>query len=129
MVMTSKLLRNYISPLLHGQSTEHLSTIRIGTKSLAYWPYRFLSDPDAKSVLNLFTEVTQAGKHITIQAHFSHPRELEHPAAQEAMRLIRMTGAQIRCQGPLIKHVNDDAAIWRRMWDLQTKLGAVPYYM
>ncbi|MCJ1353906.1 MAG: hypothetical protein MMC33_003893 [Icmadophila ericetorum] len=129
MVMTSKLLRNYISPLLHGRNTEHLNTIRIGTKSLAYWPYRFLSDPDAKSVLDLFSEVSLAGKHITIQAHFSHPREIEHPATQEAMRLIRMTGAQIRCQGPLIKHVNDDTVTWRRMWDLQTRMGAVPYYM
>ena len=129
LVMTSKTLRSYIAPLLHNTDTEHLSTIRLGTKSLAYWPYRFLSDPDSKSLLQLFSEIVDSGKHITIQAHFSHPRELEHPAVQEAIRLIKITGAQIRCQGPLIRRINDDAETWAKMWNLQTRLGAIPYYM
>ena len=127
--MSSRTLRNYILPLLNDPGTEHLSTIRLGTKSLAYWPYRFSSDPDSKSLLQLFSEIINSGKHVTIQAHFSHPRELEHPAAQNSMRLIKMTGAQIRCQGPLIRRINDDPSTWARMWDLQTRLGAVPYYM
>lgn len=127
--MSSRTLRSYISPLLNNCDTEHLCTIRLGTKSLAYWPYRYFSDPDSKLLLQLFDEVVESGKHLTIQAHFSHPRELEHPAAQEAMRLIKMTGAQIRCQGPLIKRINDSAETWARMWNLQTRLGAVPYYM
>ena len=129
LVMSSRVLRGYISPLLHDRDTEHLNTIRLGTKSLAYWPYRFSSDSDSKSLLQLFAEVVGSGKHLTIQAHFSHPRELEHPAAQEAMRLIKMTGAQIRCQGPLIRRINDSATTWAKMWDLQTRLGAIPYYM
>lgn len=127
MVMRALTLRKYIEPLLSG--VDSLDTIRIGTKSLPYWPYRYLSDPDSKAILDLFSEVSAAGKHLTIQAHFSHSRELEHPAVQEAIKIIRMTGAQIRCQGPLIRHVNDSAETWRRMWDLQTRLGAIPYYM
>ena len=127
--MSSPTLRSYISPLLNDPGTKHLNTIRLGTKSLAYWPYRFSSDPDSKSLLQLFSEIVDSGKHITIQAHFSHPRELEHPAAQNSMRLIKMTGAQIRCQGPLIRRINDDPSTWARMWQLQTRLGAVPYYM
>ncbi|KAF6233606.1 hypothetical protein HO173_008163 [Letharia columbiana] len=129
LVMSSRTLRSYISPLLNSSDTQHLNTIRLGTKSLAYWPYRFSSDPDSRSLLQLFSEIVDSGKHITIQAHFTHPRELEHPAAQKAMRLINMTGAQIRCQGPLIRGINDDPSTWARMWDLQTRLGAVPYYM
>ena len=129
LVMSSRILRSYISPLLNDHTTDHLHTIRLGTKSLAYWPYRFSSDPDSSSLLQLFSEIVNSGKHITIQAHFSHPRELEHPAVQNSMRLIKMTGAQIRCQGPLIRRINDDPSTWARMWDLQTRLGAVPYYM
>jgi L-lysine 2,3-aminomutase len=129
MVMSATLLRRYIDPLLHSPDTAHLQAIRIGTKSLAYWPYRYLTDPDAKDVLRLFEDVAASGKHLAVQAHFSHPRELENPVAREAMRVIRMTGAQIRCQSPLIRHVNDDERAWARMWDLQTRLGAVPYYM
>ncbi|KAI9774370.1 MAG: hypothetical protein M1840_004264 [Geoglossum simile] len=129
MVMSAVLLRRYIAPLLHNPDTAHLQTIRIGTKSLAYWPYRYLTDPDAKDVLKLFEDVAKSGKHLAVQAHFSHPRELENPVVAEAIRAIRMTGAQIRCQSPLIRHVNDDPDVWAHMWELQTRLGLIPYYM
>lgn len=129
MVMPASTMRRYIEPLIGANAPPHLNTIRIGTKSLAWWPYRYVTDPDAKEMLQLFGNITASGRHLTIQAHFTHPREVEHPVAQEAIRLIRMTGAQIRSQAPLINHVNDDADTWSRMWNLQTKLGIVPYYM
>jgi L-lysine 2,3-aminomutase len=131
MVMSAILLEKYIAPLLHSidGGMAHLDTIRIATKSLAYWPHRFLTDKDAKEVLALFEKVVASGKHLTVQAHFTHPRELENPVVGEAMRLIRMTGAQIRCQSPLVRHVNDKAEVWASMWNLQVKLGAIPYYM
>lgn len=129
MVMPTSTLRHYLEPLFGRDRPPNLNTIRIGTKSLAWWPYRYVTDPDSKELLQLFSKITAAGSHLTIQAHFSHPREVEHPVAQEAIRLIRMTGAQIRSQAPLIKNVNDDAALWESMWKLQTKLGIIPYYM
>lgn len=48
---------------------------------------------------------------------------------QEAIRRIRSTGANVRTQAPLINHVNADPATWAHMWRLQTRLGAIPYYM
>jgi L-lysine 2,3-aminomutase len=96
---------------------------------LAWWPYRYVTDADAKEMLQLFSDIIASGKHLTLQAHFSHPREVDHPVTQEAIRLVRMTGAQVRSQAPLIKHVNDDPDVWESMWKLQTKLGIVPYYM
>lgn len=130
MVMSASALRSYIGPLIAKTTgPSHLDTIRIGSKSLAWWPYKYLDGLSSKEILNLFGDVVNSGRQMAFQAHFSHPREVEHPAAQEAMRLIRMTGAQIRTQAPLIRHVNDDAATWRHMWNLQTSLGAIPYYM
>lgn len=130
MVMPPQVLRSYLEPLYAGpNSPKTLDTIRIGSKSLAWWPYKYTTDPDAKQTLSLFEEVVKSGKQLAFQAHFSHPRELEHPAAQAAIRNIRMTGAQIRGQAPLIRHVNDDSNIWRKMWNLQTRSGIVPYYM
>lgn len=129
MVMPTSALRKYMEPLLGPQGPPHLNTIRIGTKSLSWWPYRYLSDKDSSDLLRLFASIVQSGKHLSIQAHFSHYKELEHPAAREAIRLIRMTGAQIRSQAPLIRRVNDDPYIWERMWKLQAKLGIIPYYM
>ena len=65
-------LAAYIEPLLHAD-LPNLRTIRIGTKSLTYWPYRFLTDDDADDVLRLFERVGLAGMHLAIMAHFNHP--------------------------------------------------------
>lgn len=130
MVMSPEMLRGYIEPLITGPSAPPtLDTIRIGSKSLAWWPYKYTTDSEAKDILALFEEVVRSGRQLAFQAHFSHPRELEHPAAQQAIRNIRMTGAQIRGQAPLIRHVNDAPEVWRHMWNLQVRLGIVPYYM
>ena len=128
MVMRGWHLRAYIEPLLK-PAYEHLRHIRIGTKSLAFWPYKYVSDPDADTVLRLFEQVVKSGRHLALMAHFSHPRELDTPVVREAIRRIRDTGAVIRSQAPLIRHVNDSARAWADMWREQVKLGIVPYYM
>ena len=51
MVMTTKQLERYIDPLLQDPTLDHLRTIRIGTKSLAYWPYRYVTNDDADDLL------------------------------------------------------------------------------
>jgi len=73
--------------------------------------------------------VTRAGKHLALMSHYSHPQELSTPEAQAAVRRIHRTGAVVRCQAPLIRHVNDTADTWATLWRTQTLLGAVPYYM
>jgi KamA family protein len=126
LVMKTRTLRRYVEPLLE---IEHLANIRIGTKAPAYWPYRFLTDPDADDLLRLFEEVRRAGKQLALVAHYSHLRELETVEAQAALRRIQSAGAVVRTQAPLIRHVNDDADMWADMWALQVRLGAIPYYM
>jgi KamA family protein len=128
MIMGAAVLRRYVEPLL-GPGLEHIESIRIGTKSLAYWPQRFVSDPDADDTLRLFEEVCAAGKTLALMAHFSHPRELEPALVATAIRRIRSAGGVIRTQAPLIRSINDDAACWSRMWRMQLRLGLVPYYM
>jgi KamA family protein len=127
LIMRTRILRRYIEPLL-SPGLEHINSIRLGTKATTYWPYRFLTDDDADDLLRLFEEVRNAGRHLALMAHVSHPRELETPAAQAAMRRILATGAVVRCQAPIVKHVNDRASTWADMWRLQVRLGAVPYY-
>jgi KamA family protein len=128
LVMRTPLLRRYLEPLL-APELPHITTIRIGTKSLAFWPQRFLTDPDADDLLGLFEEIVKSGRHLAFMAHFSHPRELETEVAQQAIARVLATGAVVRTQAPLIRRVNDDARIWARMWTEQVRLGAVPYYM
>ena len=128
MTMNSKTLRAYIELLLE-PGYEHIRTIRIGTKSLAYWPYRYLTDPDSEDIIALFKKIVASGKNLSIQAHFNHPTELSTEAVKNAIALIRSTGAQIRTQSPLLKHINDKPEIWSTMWQKQVELGCIPYYM
>ncbi|MCC7384872.1 MAG: lysine 2,3-aminomutase [Deltaproteobacteria bacterium] len=128
LIMASRVLRRYIEPLLTPE-LEHITSVRIGSKAPAYWPYRFVTDEDADDLLRLFGQARDAGRNLALMAHYSHPRELETPIAQLALRRIEETGAVVRCQAPLIRGINDDGALWADMWRLQVQLGAVPYYM
>lgn len=128
LIMGSKVIRRYVEPLLK-RRPGNLKTIRFGTKVPAYWPYRFLTDKDSDDLMRLFEEIVGAGFHLAIMSHFSHYREIENDIARRAISRIRSTGAMVRCQAPLIRHINDDAAVWKRMWEAQVSAGAVPYYM
>jgi len=128
MIMRAKALRRYIEPLLDPE-LEHLRDIRIGTKSLAYWPQRYVTDEDADDILRLFEKVVNAGKHLAIMAHTTHPREMATPIAQEAIRRVRETGAEIRMQAPIVARINDRPEVWATMWREGVRLGMVPYYM
>lgn len=128
LIMRASILRRFVEPLLDPE-LEHVTSIRIGTKSTAYWPHRFVTDTDADDLLRLFEEVKRAGRHLALMSHYSHPVELSTPAAQAAVARIQRTGAVIRCQAPLVRHVNDDADTWADLWRTEVRLGAVPYYM
>ena len=128
MIMKASVLGKYIDALLNAD-LPHLKTIRIGTKSLSFWPYRYLTDPDADLILDIFRKVTDRGLHLALMAHFNHHRELETDAVREAVWRIRQTGAQIRTQSPLLRHINDSAEVWARMWRTQVDMGMIPYYM
>ncbi|GMR25437.1 MAG: KamA family radical SAM protein [Ignavibacteria bacterium] len=127
MIMSAKNLASYIEPLLEPEF-EHIRNIRIGTKSVAYWPYRFVTDNDSDDILRLFEKIVNSGKHLAVMGHYNHWKELSTDVAKEAVRKIRNTGAQIRTQSPLIKHVNDNPDVWTKLWLEQVKLGCIPYY-
>jgi len=128
MVMSAKRLEAYLNPLLEAD-IPNLKTIRIGSKSLAYWPYKYTSDNNYKDILNLFKKVVDKGIHLSFMAHFNHPTEMKTEAVKKAIKNILSTGAQIRTQSPIMKHINDDPNIWEHMWKEQVKLGMIPYYM
>ena len=128
MIMSSDHLSELIEPLLVPE-LEHVTSFRIGTKSLTYWPQRFVTDPDADDFLRLVERVANAGRNVAIMVHVNHWRELDNPIAHEAIRRLRDAGAVLRSQGPLLKGINDDPLVWARNWTEQVRLGIVPYYM
>lgn len=129
MIMSFKVFKQYIEPFIDPTNKTNIQTIRIGTKVLGFWPYKFLTDKDAQEFLDLFKRIVDSGINLSFMAHFNHLNELKTPAVRKAIKLLRQTGAQIRTQSPLIKNINDDADMWAKMWRKQVNLGMIPYYM
>jgi len=128
MIMKASMFSVYTDALLDAK-LPNLKTIRIGTKAVSYWPYKFLTDSDADETLKNFEKIVKSGTHLAIMAHFNHLAELSTDPIKEAIKRIRNTGAQIRTQSPILAHINDDANMWAEMWQKQVSLGCIPYYM
>ncbi len=128
LTMSTSFIAQHIEPFLSGDM-QQIQTIRLGTKSLAYWPYRFLTDTDADELIRLFEKIVKQGKNLVLMGHFNHPVELSTPAVQQAIARIRSTGAQIRTQSPVLQHINDQPDLWAQLWRKQVNLGCIPYYM
>jgi len=128
MIMKASMFSVYTDALLDAK-LPNLKTIRIGTKAISYWPYKFLTDSDADETQKNFEKIVKSGTHLAIMAHFNHLVELSTDPIKEAIKRKRNTGAQIRTQSPLLAHINDDANMWAKMWQKQVSLGCIPYYM
>jgi KamA family protein len=128
LIMRSAALRRYIEPLLRSDLSQ-IQSIRIGTKAVAYWPQRFVTDDDADDLMRLFEDVVASGRNLALMGHYGHPVELSTKMARTALARIRASGATVRMQAPLTRHVNDSAHTWAELWRTGVRLGAVPYYM
>ena len=56
MIMKASLFATYIDKILDA-NLPNLKTIRIGTKALSYWPYKFTSDSDSEETLETFRRI------------------------------------------------------------------------
>ena len=128
MIMKYEVFRQYIEPFIEANNT-NIQSIRIGTKSLAFWPYKFIDDEEADKFLALFERVTKSGINLAFMSHFNHPNELKTPAVKKAISRLRSTGLQIRTQSPLLRNINDNAEAWAEMWREQVNQNCIPYYM
>ncbi len=103
----------------------HVQIIRIGTKTCAFNPWRFLDDDD---LIDLFERISRSDKRLYLMMHFDHPRELTQPAVEAINRCIR-AGAILCNQCPMIKGVNDNAETLSELFNLLSFIGCPPYYM
>lgn len=128
LIMREEILRPYIDALL-APGMEHVVTVRIGTKAPLFHPARLTAAPDAPALLRLLERVVAAGRHLAVMLHISHPRELAPDTTRAALAALRGTGAQLRSQAPVVRHVNDSAGTWAESWRAQVALGIHPYYL
>ena len=104
---------------------EHVQIIRIGTRLLAYNPFRILNDP---SLLELVEKYSDAEKRIYFMAHFIHSNELTTPALK-AIDLLLQKGAILANQTPLIRGVNDNPHTLAELFKKLSFAGVPPYYV
>lgn len=102
----------------------HLTSIRFGTKTIAFYPPRF-SDPDLPA---LFERIQAAGKAAVIVAHFDHIGEISEESERQIRRL-RDAGVQFLNQSVLLSKVNDDADVLAATFARCHELGVRPYYL
>ncbi len=115
-------LQKYLEALLE---IEHVRIIRIGTKMLAFNPFRVLDDP---SLSELFHKINATDKQLYVMTHFNHVNELS-PEAKKAINVLRMTGAELTNQTPIIRGVNDSADALADLFRELSFLGVPPYYI
>jgi len=127
-IMKTRFFEQYFNALLDA-NIPHLKNIRIGTKALTYWPYRFTTDEDADDLLRLFEKIKKNGINIALMAHFNHPDELKTDAVKKAISRLISAGVQIRSQSPVMRKINDNSDLWAENWKEQVRLGIIPYYM
>lgn len=129
MVIGFEAFKKYLDPLLENINKTNIQTIRIGTKSLSYHPFKFTTDPESDQFLSYFESIVSKRINLSIIAHFNHPRELSPAPVAEAIKRLRSVGAQIRSQSPVLKHINDKPETWAEMWRKQVNMNIIPYYM
>mmetsp|Transcript_33495 Transcript_33495/g.75271 ORF Transcript_33495/g.75271 Transcript_33495/m.75271 type:complete len:408 (-) Transcript_33495:27-1250(-) len=131
MVMKTRSLAQYLEPFTNPSFLPHIKNIRIGTRSLSFWPQRFTTDSDSDEVIELLRRVREeGGRHVAIMAHLGHVREISTPKAKQAInRLQKEAFATIRSQSPVMRGINDDAEVWAEKWRKEVNMGIIPYYM
>lgn len=102
----------------------HLTSIRFGTKTIAFYPPRF-GDPELPG---LFNRILEAGKAPVIVSHFDHVGEISEEA-EGSIRKLRAVGVQFLNQTVLLGKVNDDPQILADTFQKCHSIGTRPYYL
>jgi len=97
----------------------HVEIIRIGTRVPCTLPQRIT--PQLAHLLGGF-------KPLYINTHFNHPDEITGPAALACNRLSD-AGIPLGCQTVLLRGVNDDPCVMKRLMQKLLTIRVRPYYL
>lgn len=122
MILSTQILKEITEKI---REINHVKIIRIGTKLLAYNPYRFIED---ESLMKMISENSSINQKIYIMADYNSERELTETSLK-AVYMLQKAGATILNQTPILKTVN---ATKKQLSALFKKLsfnGIAPYYV
>lgn len=122
LLLSTGKLEKIISQL---REIDHVQIIRIGSKMMAFNPFRISEDP---KLLEMLSRYSTAEKKIYMMCHFNHPRELT-PEAIHACNLLQKAGVITVNQTPLLRGVNDRPEVLGELFNKLSYIGVPPYYV
>lgn len=100
-------------------SIKHIDVVRFHSRMLSFAPMRI--DDDLCAVFQKFSPVY-------LVTHFNHPREITKSATDAIERLIK-SGVVLLNQSVLLKGINDDEEILKKLFRTLVKNKVRPYYL
>jgi lysine 2,3-aminomutase len=101
------------------RAIEHVEIIRIGTKVPAVLPQRI-----TRSLVNILRKYHP----LFISIHFTHPDELT-PEVKQACERLANAGIPLGSQTVLLKGINDEIAVMKKLMQGLLKFRVRPYYL
>ena len=109
---------------------DHVQTLRLATRSIAYYPDLFLKNESA--YLNYFKqknlELQQHGKRMEVATHFIHPDEVS-PESLDIISDLVNNGIAVYIQTPFLRGCNDKGPELVRLFSLLRGAGAELHYI
>ncbi|MEE4355377.1 MAG: radical SAM protein [Desulfococcaceae bacterium] len=108
----------------------HVQTLRLATRSVAYYPHLFLSDnAELLEYLKLKNlALQQKGKRMEVATHFIHPDEIS-PESLDIISDLVSSGIAVYIQTPFLKDCNDQGPELARLFSLLRGAGAELHYI
>lgn len=97
----------------------HVEIFRLGTRNLVTLPHRITDD---------FVRIIKANGPMYVHTHFNHPKECTAEAFEACLKIAE-AGCPINNQMVLLKGVNDDAEVVKKLNHLLLMMRVRPYYI
>ncbi|MGD8368103.1 MAG: radical SAM protein [Desulfobacterales bacterium] len=125
--MNRKNLAAAIDGLLQ---VEHVQTLRLATRSIAYYPNLFYAGNASmlKYVKAKSFEAQMLGKRVEVATHFIHPDEVSIQSLDLITELVN-SGVAVYVQTPFLKGCNDQGPELVRLFSLLRGAGAELHYI
>lgn len=107
----------------------HIRRMRFATKGLAVMPMKLLTD-DAwfRALVGVVARGRREAKEVVVHTHINHPTEITDITRRASARLFA-EGVTVRNQSVLLRGVNDDADVMRKLVRRLAYVNVQPYYV
>jgi lysine 2,3-aminomutase len=109
---------------------DHVQTLRLATRSIAYYPALFLAEDGA--YLNYLKrknlELQERGKRMEVATHFIHPDEISPQSLSIITELVQ-SGIAVYVQTPFLNDCNDTGPELVQLFSLLRGAGAELHYI